>query len=567
MKVLDLTNLTKDEILILNEVAEEIREPFNTFVDFLANGQEHNIDWIVSVLASRNIYISTLFFNCCRLGLIKRIIERGEMPDSIVTDSIAMKRVLDDYFSQNNILVNVYCSLSIFGRLKERIVPLLRWVYWLYQSIYQYCFWNRLIHINYEFTNPIKLLDMFVLDNNFKDNDYIDRYYPGIWDYVSEEERKDFYYLPTCYQIQNLNRVGIEIKNSNQQFLIKEHFLRIQDYWFALCHPYRLLKYNFNVNYFLGFKMDYLVAEDILLNSCNYSSILAILNYLFVKRLKEEGIKVTLMIDWYENQVNDRGLDVGFRKFYPDTWIVGYQGFIAPPLIHMKPSLLEYNSEQIPHEIMVVGKGLVQPVREFCPELNVTVAPALRFKNVWRERIYFPENNTYTILVSLPIGLIEGNEILNLVFSAIYNKPLLNIRILIKPHPTNSPTIVKRHYGKDWPDRLEIASGNFSECIERSDLLISNTSSTCMETLAKGIPVIIIGSQSGLTQNPIPRNIEDDIWTLCYTEEELLQAILFYMDRDEEAIKRHEQTGRKIREMFFEPVTREGVRGFLNLED
>ena len=87
--------------------------------------------------------------------------------------------------------------------------------------------------------------------------------------------------------------------------------------------------------------MDYLVAEDILLNSCNYSSILAILNYLFVKRLKEEGIKVTLMIDWYENQVNDRGLDVGFRKFYPDTWIVGYQGFIAPPLIHMKPSLLE----------------------------------------------------------------------------------------------------------------------------------------------------------------------------------------------------------------------------------
>ena len=35
------------------------------------------------------------------------------------------------------------------------------------------------------------------------------------------------------------------------------------------------------------------------------------------------------------------------------------------------------------------------------------------------------------------------------------------------------------------------------------DILISNGSSTCLEALASGVPVIIIGNKYGITENPI----------------------------------------------------------------
>ena len=109
-------------------------------------------------------------------------------------------------------------------------------------------------------------------------------------------------------------------------------------------------------------------------------------------------------------------------------------------------------------------------------------------------------------------------------------------------------------------------TGEFHDCVEKANLLIGNTSSTCMEALAKGIPVIIIGSQSGLTQNPIPGNIKEDIWFLCYSAEELTKAILYYANRDEEIIKRHEFIAMQIKRDYFEPVTRESVRRFLKLK-
>lgn len=107
--------------------------------------------------------------------------------------------------------------------------------------------------------------------------------------------------------------------------------------------------------------------------------------------------------------------------------------------------------------------------------------------------------------------------------------------------------------------------GDFNDCVEKSDLLISSASSACMETLAKGIPVIIIGNSHGLTHNPVPETITGDIWRLCYTTNEIAKAIQFYKSRAHEKIKEHEALGRRIREEYFEPVTGEGVRRFLGL--
>ena len=96
-------------------------------------------------------------------------------------------------------------------------------------------------------------------------------------------------------------------------------------------------------------------------------------------------------------------------------------------------------------------------------------------------------------------------------------------------------------------------------------MLIGNTSSTCVEALGRGVPVIVIGSQSGLTQNPIPCEIEQDIWRLCYTPAEVADAIHGYQTRTPEKVSEHIRLGSEIRQRYFEPATRDSIRMFLRL--
>ena len=143
------------------------------------------------------------------------------------------------------------------------------------------------------------------------------------------------------------------------------------------------------------------------------------------------------------------------------------------------------------------------------------------------------------------------------------NKNNSGIQLGIKPHLTASQSRIQGAFGAGWPKRFEFVNGDFNDCVEKSNLLISSASSTCMETLAKGIPVIIIGNSYGLTHNPIPETITDDIWRLCYTPQEIADAIQFYQTRSPEKIKEHKAVGKRVREEYFEPVTLESVRKFL----
>ncbi len=86
-----------------------------------------------------------------------------------------------------------------------------------------------------------------------------------------------------------------------------------------------------------------------------------------------------------------------------------------------------------------------------------------------------------------------------------------------------------------------------------------------METIARGIPVIIAGNPAGLTHNPIPENIKDDIWRLCDSSPELAEAIEFYVNCSEEKYLEFQKIGEKIKEEYFAPVTHKGTSQFLGL--
>lgn len=551
-------------VKLWNQIACESHQPFTDFIDSISKQHAKSIDWWVSSPASRNTFASPLFHYCCCIALLQELIRRKEPVSGIITDSRAFKKILEDYLDRHEINARVTLArLPVKQRLKEFIRPIyvifgipLRYLL-LFFVARQTLSLRR--HLPLE---PLTLIDTFIMPGYIER----DRYYPGVLDALSESEKKRVWFVPHLYGFrpwQYLSVVG-RLCKSDRNFILKDDFLKFGNYWCLWKYLFRIHKLQIKPSLFCGIDISPLVREELTSFRNVGSSYVPLLNYSFAKRLKETGVKLRLAIDWFENQNIDRGWNAGFRCFFPEAETIGYQGFIVSAhYLCMHPTEAEKDSGVIPHKVAVIGKGLTESARRFCPDLDVCVAPAFRFQHVWQKRKYFPAENVYTILVALPIVISDAVYVLKLLSPAA-DEAADSAPFWIKPHPTASQSQIQSAFGPGWLEQFEFVSGDFNDCVEKSNLLImSSASSTCMETLAKGIPVIVVGNSFGLTHNPIPETITSDIWRLCYSPEEIKKAIQFYKSRGPEKIKEHEEIGRRIREEYFEPVTREGVRQFL----
>lgn len=565
--ILNTRSLDAEHSRLLNHIASQLRIPFNELIEELSRGHEDDMDWWVSNLSSRNTLSSPLYENLCYLGLIDYLIGDGYKINKIVVHSKALAKIIKRYLDNGKFTATVTHESGTGERLGDILRPF-------------YCFLFACFHFFSQYVNArktgrnkaavpeekITLLDTFVLEDSFKAESFADRYYCNILDLLPDSESERIYYMPTFDKITNYSALFKNLRTSRQKFLLKEDFLKIRDYFYAFAYPLRMLWIKIKPGRFLGFDIAPLLKEEIYRGLAEYSSMEALLKYRFALRLKERNISIGLVIDWFENQVIDKGSNAGFRKFYSDVQIIGYQGFITSDnYLCTYPTTHENQCDLIPHKIAVIGASLTKRIREFCPSIETTVAPAFRFRGVWDCSNNSSDDHFFTILIAMPIMFAEGKEILRLVAAALSEVKLVNIRVLVKHHPANTPEEIRKKFRHDWPDEFEFVSGSIDEHLSRCNLVISSTSSVCMEALSRGMPVIIIGGQSRLTHNPIPEDIKEDIWALCYSPEETAQAILSYANRDEETIKRHKSIGQRIRRDYFEPVTRDSVRSFLQM--
>ncbi len=569
-KAINLNALSSDLKRLLNQVALENQALFVQLIMKMGQGLEDNIDWWVSGVASRNTLSSSLFLNCCYFAFIKQLIEQRYKFNEVIVESIGLARTLEGYFSQNSIKIKVTCTKHFLKRLQNKIKPF--YCFPIYCSRLSRRYFSAQLTRRYKpvsINGYIRLLDIFVFNNSFEKSNLIDRCYPNILDFLSENEKKSIYYVPTPYKVKSYFRIYKKLRMAKQNILLKEDFLKLKDYFFATFYPFRFLRLKIKFPEYLNVNIVPLIKDEFCksLSFSYYGSIESLLNYRFAKRLKGKCVNIKLVIDWFENQMVDYGANAGFRKYFPDVKIVGYEGFIASKhYLCMFPTTQEQNSKVIPQQIAVIGRGFVESVKRFCPTLDVIVAPAFRFQGIWSERQNYADPKSYTILVVLPFLLKESSEIIRLVSTAINNdeiKKIKNCRILIKQHPTNSSAEIKKTLGPLWTSQFEFTSINFNECVEKANLVISCASSACLEALAKGVPVVIVDSKSGFIFNPIPDEFEKDI-CICYSSDELRKAILSYRNINKRTSDRYDNIAKRIRENYFEIASEVSVKEFLN---
>lgn len=561
--------LGRENSILLNYIAQDKIHEYNVFFSKATSHSSLHLDWWVSRASSRNTLSSPLYYYYCLLFLIDNIVIDNEEIKEIKVDSDAFKNVVEEYLRIKCNTIPVIYENHYWGRLlKKTIKPSLSVLNELTKRIFQLMCSRLTLWFRDDLPDtPITLIDTYVFPG-YLDKD---RYYNGMLDCLISEQKKYIYFVPTLvmFKLSEYFSAYKQLRQSVRNFMVKEDYIYINDLLYALFHKFRIRKIKIPSINVKGIDFSPVIKEELFSMEEYWFSVESILTYRFVRNLKRKEIKVRCSIDWFENQLVDRGWNLGFNYHFPEVPNKGYRGLVPAKLYlsQMYPTTQEQESNVLPSTVAVIGRGFINSTKKYAPKLHVEAVPAFRFQHLWEGPVPSPNQCYYTIFIALPITYDESLHILKLVRTEVNNISNENLRIWVKPHPTMPEDTLRKGFSSNWPEIFKVITCSTDDCLRNSDILITGMSSICLEAMAFGVPVILLERPHGLQFNPIPEEIPQDIWKRCYTGQDLLNAIEYFQQRSEDDINNHREMGRDLRDDYFEPVTKQGVLKFLNLNE
>lgn len=568
--IIDLEDLDIDHVILLNEISSELIADFNKLPEIIFDITNKNYTWFFTTIFSRNYYQSNLFLYCCYLALIDRILLSKQKINKIIVPSKAFKKVLENYLSSYSQKINIEnkSKKNYKLRFKNFILKNFGLLYSL-----NYCL-KLFISKNTERTKKIidqssvRLIDTFILQNSINEGKYIERNYPGMLKYVKDKDRNSIFFVPHIIAKHKPSDLQKIYELSEENIVYKQDFLKIQDYIYSLISIIKIHKLNNVPIIFKNFNILPLINDEIAINKY-VKSISGLLNFHFIKRLKNKKVDLKLVLDWFENQILDKGLNFGVNTFYPNISHIGYKGYNNTDgyIFYTNPTEFEVSNKLIPKTLAIIGEGYKNINKKYYSNQKLLVTGGFRFSKLWdSKRIRDNVSNKKKILVVLPIIIKESIEILELIINSV-NKINTDIIYNIKLHPALDINAVVNYFDKNWPSYFHIIDEDLIKIASHSNLVLGSGTTSCFEALALGIPVIIIGSQSNLTKNPIPTTINGKIWKLVYKTNELRNYTNFYLNLNSNQIKELDEIGSKIKDEFFTQITQEKVNKLLNLSN
>ena len=533
--VLDLKNLSNNNIDQHGLIIENIRDDFNLLIEnaSLANNNPY---WLLSSIVSREAEYSPLFSRCCSLELIK----------FNITNNSDLKKIVI-YDKQLFLLVKKYCNSNRIDLeielKKESIKPL------LYLHVKNFIRSFSLVVLTliaklftkkntFNKSSSLILLSTHILNDGYKEftkKGYIDRYYPNLYSYLDKTIEDNIVFVPGFPGgPQSYINLFKKLKLSNINFLLKGDILHVSDYLYAFLSSAKVLFIRTPKTFFRGIEISSLIKSELRFFTFDYKIIEAFLNYRFVYRLNKDKFDISTFIDWYENHLSSKGFMLGFNKFMPNVKTIAYQGIIdsAAYKINLHPTVFERLSMLTPKKFVVIGDGLISHLKEFDNNINVCSGPSFRYNYLWDKMSIKQDLKLFTIFIALPISFDETNSILVLLdktLSLLTRDSVIKIRV--KYHPTyNLSKIQKLIHIKD--SRVDFVDGSFVDYIYDSSLLITGASTTCIEAMVIGVPVVVSGSKSGVMNISIPSSIPSDLYKVITNGHDLEKYICSLMARN-----------------------------------
>jgi len=335
---------------------------FTYWIDGISKYNKTNLNWWFSTVASRDERESNLYHYLCIYFTLKNNKNNFSL-NSIIINSHAFKKILIRDFNETfSIKVK---NLFFF---KETLF-IKNIIFFFFQFIFiKLFFFKKIIKSN------LILIGTYIIKN--KDYNFYGNFY--------KTKNKDKFLVPFFTNI-SLKNFIFYICNlvKKKNFILKESYLRFIDLFYSFFY-----NIGINLNYkkiFFFNKINFLdiILEELKSNRYQRSVLQGYLNYFFFKILKKNQMNLICSINSFENQIPDRGWNLGVNKFYPRALNIGHQSVsFHPQFQNLYPSNLEYNSNVLPNNIYLSGNYFVKNRKKFCKKIKFFLAKDYKYKNV-----------------------------------------------------------------------------------------------------------------------------------------------------------------------------------------
>ncbi len=488
------------------------RKGFVNWLGEISNKYNNQLNWWIKMPSSRDPNKSNLFKNIITLKTIYEVTSEN-INLILKVDTKELKKIINQYIPSKKIeKIEISEQKNYYGFFF--IIKNIIYMMFTYFSV-------NLLTKKKEIkkSDKITLIDTFI-DHRGGDQDTI---YPNLQRIIKSKNLKSIFFVPTFIINRNILNTFKKIKFfSKKNYIFKENYLSLIDI-FQSCFQC-LINRNFNKSFKRYNGVDYSLILKQELNSKKdfYSEFTSRLNFLFVKKLKKENLNIKKSINRFENQSVDRAWNLGFRLFFPQTEILGYQGYLYyPQQPHQTPSFYEQRAGVIPNKIIVTSKYFVKPRKEFFKNLKVIVGPSLEKQEIFK-KVKFKKSYKYVLALSGILSL--DKKLLQWTIYAL--KKNKSLKVILKPHPTLPISKIMNLNDNIFKTQLKISHENIKKILEKTQILISSgPTGILLESLVYGCKLfyLFIDPSDILLFKNIP--ISKSMYELIEGEKTLLEKM------------------------------------------
>jgi len=259
----------------------------------------------------------------------------------------------------------------------------------------------------------------------------------------------------------------------------------------------------------------------------DFSSVfVGILNYRFFYKVSKNNLNIQKSINWFENQMVDKGWNLGFRQFFKnfEKNSYGNQDYSKHyNMINNSPSKSESDGKVVPKNIIVISKLFLKTSKEFYKKQKVLLGNSWRFRNINKLRLKLPDIKKRKKILLVLSGIEKIDKIL-LDYIIKVSLSLDTIKIFVKPHPILE--INKVVPLKNLPKNIVVTHDNLQNTLSKTLIVItSGPSSTILESSSLGLPLILPNIEAGTDKNAQRHQLNKKSYFIVNNENELLTKI------------------------------------------
>jgi len=498
---------------IFQQTFEEIQAPFIEMLGKL-NSRYSSDWWWGGQLVSKSTSALPLGLNITYLFCAKKILEEIRENVIFIVESRALAHCISILARKRGYRVIVHWTKFMVFQETVSVYTyfLARILFFLWQSLQNYRAARNLPEPFRKRRPQAKkriILRTWVTKGSFDSaGAFQERNFGMLPDWLKSKGYEVFIF-PMFFNMEMKGRsVYMRLKNQKKQFLIPEHYLRLQDYVDVLHDSYRRLRLRINDARITEVDVAPLINE--VAKNAEFEVSLATLNlcYPMLKRLSARKFEIDAFYYPFENNASEKQFILGCQKFFPDAKTIGFQHTaVYRDLPTFAVSPIEKDCHPLPDKIVCSGQQYSQFLAEqgFPPKV-LESGPNLRYGSVYGNQVNWNSIHVWKkkiVLLPLTFNYHLACELCVKVRDSISG--LEAFKMLVRSHPL----LVKRNLitflGKSGFHEYTFADeGIIQDWFSKTFAVISTGGTIAiLEAMVMGVPVIRVMPGNNFLYDPL----------------------------------------------------------------